>query len=942
MKQDLIKSFQNLIIRVKALLSKGIGYGVKKTEPAWKPVYAFLFKYLNPYYQKYWIPVVNKYRYWTEPVRVWHRKFKAKNPFLGRLVQWTYDLGRYGLYFLFMLVFFSWIGIFGHMPSRKDIKNIQNATTTEIYTADSVLIGRFYIEDRTEISLENISPYVVTALLAVEDKRFFEHSGIDLRSWMRVFKGIATNSRSLGGGSTLSQQLAKNLYPRRNYWIPGISLLINKIRENIISIKLEGVYNKEELLSLYLNTVPFGGDRYGIHVGAKYFYNKKAKDLNPSESATLIGMLKATTALDPVRNPENSKKRRNLVLSKMVENTNFVFNDPELSIVTKHIRNGKYSKAEFEKVKDKPVGARRYTTDEHTQGKAAYFKEYLRTKAMPEILKNLRKKDGSNYNLYRDGLKIYTSLDSKMQEYAEKALTEQLNKLQEKFDEHWRDSDQEKPWKNDKWLKEQVSRSERYLRMADESLPDSIIARSFKTPVRMTVFSWKNGGEEVDTIMSPVDSIMHYFLTLNSGFLAMDHTNGQIKSWVGGINFKYFQYDHVLTRRQVGSTFKPVVYAAALQDSVKPCDYFRNEIHTIEDWTPQNSDGVYGGYVSMTGGLASSINTIAAQLIERVGIQTTINLARKMGVTSPMPFEWGISLGSADISLFEMVKVFGTIANKGVRPEPIAVLTVLDKDGNTIYDHEKESRKSFSRDEERRALTEVEAATLTKMMRSVIDHGTARGFRYAHLGPGGYEFAGKTGTSQNQSDGWFIAFNPRLVTGAWVGGASPSVRFRWMSLGQGSATALPIVGEFWRSLLNDRKHRVLGTLKFEEPPEIAGLFNCPNKMPVSPQLLESLMQDPQIRDSIIASGYQDLDLLYQSINEPWIGEGDQIPPPEPIPESGNLSQEGSRTYGESGRSVNDILRDWSIRRAERKRAEEEAKEITPEEVGEEDPEINLE
>ncbi len=929
-----------MIYRIKAMVSTVTTFILKKTAPVWTPVYDFLVKYLDPYYKKLWIPVKNKYKIWTEPIRIWHRRLKAVNPFLAGLIKWTYDIGRYGIYFLFTLIFFSWIGIFGHMPSRKELKNIQNATTTEIYTADSVLIGRFYIEDRTEIALENISPFVITALLAVEDKRFFEHSGIDLRSWMRVFKGIATNSRQLGGGSTLSQQLAKNLYPRRNYWIPGISLLINKIRENVISIKLENIYNKEELLSLYLNTVPFGGDRFGIHVGAKYFYNKKAKELNAAESATLIGMLKATTALDPVRNPDNSKKRRNLVLSKMVENSDFVFNDDALATVTRHIKNGRLSREEFEKIKDKPVGARRYTTDEHIQGKAAYFKEYLRIKVMPDILKNLRKKDGSNYNLYRDGLKIYTTLDSRMQEYAEEAVKKQLNTLQDRFDEHWRGFTDEKPWQNDKWLKEQLTRSERYLKMKDESIPDSIIARVFKTPVNMTVFSWKNGGEDVDTMMSPVDSIMHYFLTLNSGFLAMDHTNGQIKSWVGGINFKYFQYDHVLTRRQVGSTFKPVVYAAALQDSVKPCDYFKNEIHTIDDWTPSNSDGVYGGYVSMTGGLTYSINTIAAQMIEKVGIQTAINLARKMGVTSPMPFEWGISLGSADLSLYEMVKVFGTIANKGIRPEPIAVLTVKDKDGNIIYDHEKESRRSLSREADLRALTEEEAAILTKMLRTVVDQGTARGFRYAHLGPGAYEFAGKTGTSQNQSDGWFIAYNPRIVTGAWVGGPSPSVRFRWMSLGQGSATALPIVGEFWRSILNDRKHRELGTLRFEESPEIAGMFNCPGKLPFSPQMLQALMQEPQIRDSIIRYGYRDLDLLIQSINEPWMGEMDGFEPEQPENE---FTQEGEiRTFGESGRSVDDILKDWAKRRMEKQRMEEAASqaEEVPEEDAAEEQNIN--
>ncbi len=771
---------------------------------------------------------------------------------------------KWGFFAVLALVFGVWAGFFAHMPNKEELRNLETSNATEIYSADNELIGKYYIENRTAIKLENISPYVVTALLATEDKRFFEHSGIDLMSWLRAFKGVATNEQSLGGGSTLSQQLAKNLYPRRSFWIPGVSILLNKIRENIISIKLEDIYNKEDLLNLYLNTVPFGGDRFGINVAAKYFFNKKAKDLTPDQAATLIGMLKATTALDPTRNPERSQKRRNLVMARMVRNNDFEFNSAEMGTVSGLIRNGKLSQAEFDKLKEKPVGAKKYGGDGNNDGSGTYFREYLRTEVMPDLLKKLTKEDGTPYNLYRDGLKIYTTLDSKMQLHAEAAVAAHMKDLQAKFNQHWKGYKSELPWGDDKWINDQVKKSDRWQQSKENGMSEADILKSFEQPVKMTIFGWKNGGGDIDTTMTPLDSVRHYFCMLNCGFMAMEHKTGQIKAWVGGTNFRYFKYDHNLSQRQVGSTFKPIVYSAALQDSMSPCKFIRNSQVTIKDWTPKNSDDSYGGWYSLVGGLTYSVNVIAAQLIDKVGIQATLDLAKNMGVTNDtdsdpnnnLPREFGISLGACEINLYDMMKVYGTIANKGVRPEPVTVLKVTDRKGNVIYDYNKLLASNPNLGPHVKAMTEDQAGTMRRMLRSVIDYGTGRKMR---TGFGlTSEFAGKTGTTQNQSDGWFMCFNPTLVTGAWVGAPSRAVHFRSLILGQGSSMALPIVAKFWHKVGNDNKHRNLLNEKFDEKPEIVSKCGCPFRISISPDTLNMLLQDSTLRDSLRANGYRNL------------------------------------------------------------------------------------
>jgi penicillin-binding protein 1A len=647
-------------------------------------------------------------------------------------------------------------------------------------------------------------------------------------------KGMVNRQENLGGGSTLSQQLAKNLYPRRNYRIPGVSLLINKIRENFISIRLERIYNKQELLNLYLNTVPFGGDIFGINVASRQYFNKKPKDLSVDQASTLVGMLKGTTLYNPVRNPENAKKRRNIVMQQMVKNNHM-------------------TPAEYEELSKKPVGAKRYNVDSNNDGLGTYFREHLRTDVMPRILKTLQKEDGSNYNLYTDGLKIYTTLHSKMQQYAEEAVAKQMKDLQKQFDQHWKSYKKDKPWGDDKYLDPLIRGSVRWDACKEAGMSDEEALANFEKPAKMTIFSWKHANQEADTTMSPIDSLRYYVCVLNCGFMAMDHRNGYVRAWVGGNNFKHFKYDHIKSKRQVGSTFKPIVYAAAIKDSIKPCTYFPNHIKKIVDWEPHNSDERYGGWYTMSGGLTKSVNVIAAQVIEKVGIQKTLDLAAMMGLNvEDLPREYGISLGAADISLFDMMKVYGTMANQGKRPEIVTVLKILDRDGEVLYDYKKELAKNPKVGPHVQALTVNQAATMTKMLQNVVDQGTARRLRTGFGIQG--DFAGKTGTTQNQSDGWFICYNPQIVTGAWVGAPIRAVRFRSLTLGQGSAMALPIAAWFWHKVANDRKLGRLLQEKFPDAkPEVLNNLGCYPWIGIKPDSFNTLMQDSTFRDSIRAA-----------------------------------------------------------------------------------------
>jgi len=808
----------------------------------------------------------------------WH-DYRKRNPKESTIVKWL-GISLLSLFSLvFILVSFVYLGIFGALPNRDELLKVESANASEIYSYDGVLLGKFFTENRTTIELDSISPYLITALLAVEDKRFFEHSGVDLRSWGRVIKGILTNKKGLGGGSTLSQQLAKNLFPRRKYKLGPLNILINKIKENIISIRLEKIYNKEELLTMYLNTVPFGGTRFGIQEASRYFYNKRPSQLTPDEAATLIGMLKATTALDPTRNPKNSKKRRDLVLSQMLKNSDFRFESKKMPLISEKINSGTISKDDFDILIETPITASQYEGIGSNDGIGTYFREFLRTKELPKILKNITKEDGETfYNIYTDGLKIYTTLDSKMQKHAESAVYKHMSYIQNEFFKHWKGYKEEKPWGDDKWINDQIKRSPRYQALVKSEKNEKYIDSVFTTPTQMTVFSWNKIPVEVDTLMSPLDSVRHYFTMLNTGFMAMEHENGYIKAWVGGIDFKYFKYDHILSKRQVGSTFKPIIYAAAIKDGMSPCKYIHNREITIGDWSPRNSGNRYGGYYSLTGGLAFSENVIAAQLIEKVGIQKTLDLAKELGVTSTLPREFGISLGSAETSLFDMMKVYATMANMGKRPNPTAIVRIEDRNGKVIYDIE--NIKISKPLPLVQALDSIQAYTMTRMMENVVIYGTANVFRSQYCNH--CDFAGKTGTTQNHADGWFIGYNPKLVTGVWVGGPSPAVRFRSMNFGSGAALALPIVGEFWYRLSIDKQFAAMTQTKFKTNEEVITEMTCPLRLGFEPSKYYTVMQDSVLRDSMLRTGFKGLrDIINEMFpEENELEDGDLKKPSE--------------------------------------------------------------
>lgn len=772
-------------MRLNETLHQALEWWREKTAP-FRTKYQAVATPIREAWHRLIAPVRVPWRKLTAPLRERWAAFAAQHPKSAFTIDWFWFFTKIGMLVVGLLVFGVWRGWFGALPTAEELVDIETANASYVYSSDDVLLGKYYLENRNVIDVNDVSPFVIKALIATEDKRFLEHKGIDLRSWGRVGFGMLTG-KNKGGGSTLSQQLAKNLYPRKRY--PGgkiPSLVINKLRENFTSVKLEKVYSKEQILGLYLNTVPFGNDIFGISVAAKRYFNKTAKDLSSDEAAILIGMLKATTYYNPVRNPKNSERRRNEVLRQMVKNNDL-------------------SEAEYEELSKKPVSTTKYYRETTNDGKATYFREHLRLE-LRKKLKQYKREDGQAYNLYTDGLRIYTTINTTMQDFADEAVRKYMKINQENFDKDWARFKKEKPWGDDKYITDALKNSPRYQRMKEKGAADSTIIKAFETPVDMRVFSWKNNEQEVDTTLSPIDSIRYYFTLLNCGFMAMDHRNGYVRAWVGGVNFKHFKYDHVRSTRQVGSTFKPIVYAAALKDGADPCSYWQNELYAIGDWEPKNSNDEYGGYYSMAGALQNSVNTVTAQMIDYAGVKPTMDLAKSMGVTNRLPREAGIALGSGEVSLFDMVTVYGTFANKGRKIDPVYLLRVETKEGEVLYDYKEEmEKKEKKRKDEEPPLSEDEALIMTEMMKNVVNEGTGRRMRYRFHIEG--ELAGKTGTTQNQSDGWFMCYNPVLVTGAWVGAEVPVVHFKSMRYGQGASTALPIVGGFWQQIAKHKKYR---------------------------------------------------------------------------------------------------------------------------------------
>ncbi len=805
--------------------------------------------YISTPLSKVLSPITKAIAPWFEPIgqvfqpykerfdESWAR-FALKNPFLATWLRRGTKVaaGLYVIYFIFA------IGTFGEIPTVEELRELQTNNTSEVYTADSVLIGKFFLENRTDIRFEELPTHLVDALVSEEDKRFWTHSGVDFRALGRVFYySILRGDERSGGGSTLSQQLVKNIYGRPKHAF--FSTPINKVKEMLIARRIERAYEKKDLLALYLNTVPFGGNVFGIEMASKRFFNKSAKDLKVEESAVLVGMLQKNTRYNPRRDPKASMKRRNEVLNSMVE-------------------NGKLDKTKAEKLKKDTIRLDYQPVLTH-DAMGSYFKDYVRTQ-MPILLQPYKKADGTPYDIYKDGLKIYTSLESKIQLLAEEAVSERMSELQKTFDNHWSG---EKWWGDDKWIEEAMRNSSRWKQLAADGWSEEKIRRHFvndKMPT--TVFTWDKGKpSEDERNMTPMDSVKYYFRQLNTGFMVTDAKTGLIKAWVGGTDFNFYQYDHVRSKRQVGSTFKPIVYAKAIQSGIRPCEYIPNKWTaymadettksayqlTEEEksdpklaWAPRNSDESYSGSYSLEGALTNSINVVSANLISRVGYDAVARLAKDMGVTSEMQRDLSIALGTADISLYDMMKVYGTFASRGRRPEFTPVLYVTDRDGKMIADFTKE----LVPEKWQQVLSPDHADMMTKMMKSVVNDGTAGRLRYTYQINN--DIAGKTGTTQNHADGWFMCYTPNLVCGAWVGGMTPAVRFRDMSYGQGAYMALPICGLFLQKLYKNPSYTALKNEKFPEPSKwVKDSMNCDPKM-YSQEELADMEERQRARDSI--------------------------------------------------------------------------------------------
>jgi len=699
------------------------------------------------------------------------------------------------LLFVLIILFVGTVrlGMFGEFPPDKALKQIHHNTATNIYSVDNKLLGRYYLQNRTNELLDDIPESFLEALVATEDVRFYTHKGIDYRSMTRVFvKTILLADRGSGGGSTITQQLAKNLYPRQNFGF--LTLPVAKVKEIFIARKLEEFYEKDEILELYLNTVSFGENTWGIETAALIFFNKEPSTLKIEESALLVGLLKANSNYNPRRNEKAALTRRNVVLSQMY-------------------KYGYLNKEECDSLKQLPIQLN-YHRLTHDEGLAPYFREHVRQECL-KILETKKKPDGTKYNLYTDGLKVYTTLNAQMQKFAEKAMKKHLEKLQQEFERDWQGR---APWeKNVLLAKLQIEQSEPYQLLKSKGLSDTEVLEAMKDKRYTRIFTWDG---EKDTLISPLDSVMHHFKMLQSGFLAMNGTNGDILAWVGGIDYRYFKYDHVKSKRQTGSIIKPVVYASALERGVEPCDFYKNDSVVYADydnWTPGNSDGEYGGYYSVKGALANSVNTISVKLLLEAGIDSTIHLARQMGIQSSLPETPSLALGTGDASLLEMLQVYSVFINQGARVNPRVIRRIEDADGNLVYtDPVHEPGDSV--------LSKKTAQKMTQMMKGVVDRGTANGLRTIWKFES--ELAGKTGTTQMNTDAWFIGMNPKIIVGTWVGGDSPVVRFRNAVYGQGAYSALPVCAYFFQDIFNDPTYNYLKTLSFNLPDSLKSAFDC--------------------------------------------------------------------------------------------------------------------
>ena len=737
---------------------------------------------------------------------------------------------------MFGVFYLASVGKFGEMPDFRQLENPKTNFASEIVSSDNQILGKYYFNDnRTPVDYDEINPETVNALIATEDERFYSHPGIDLKATIRAI--VFLNTR--GGASTISQQLARQLFVgvrSRNIF----QAIGQKIKEWVIAVELEKQYTKEEIITMYLNIYDFGYYGDGIKSASNIYFSKEPIDLKVEESAMLIGMLQNSSLYDPIRRPEITKKRRDLVLMQME-------------------KNGFLDSKQKDSIQNIPLELN-YTPQSHRQGLATYFRSYLRG-FMKDWTNNNLKNDGTKYNLYVDGLKIYTTINSKMQKYAEEAVVEHMKNLQKEFFIQ-NDTVSSAPFtdlekdEEDLIMKRAMRRSERWRKAKLSGKTNDEIEELFFEPKNMTVFSWDG---DIDTLMTPIDSIRYYKHFLRAGMMSMNPKNGHVKAWVGGINYRNFQYDHVmLSKRQIGSTFKPFLYATAIdQLKLSPCDMLPDLIHCIEPykygnpepWCPTNSSDKYGGVRTLSNALANSKNTISAQLIDKVGPRPVADLARNLGVSSNIPNVPAIALGTPDLSVYEMVGAYGAFANKGIYVKPIMVTKIEDKNGTIIYQSKPETRDVLSEESSYVTLKLLEGVTkfgsgarlrhnIPEDERNYVYNNVVTGYPYKFQNA----IAGKTGTTQNQSDGWFIGMVPNLVTGVWVGGEDRSVHFKDIAFGQGATMSLPIWGLFMNKCYKDEELSI-SKEDFDEPESLSIELDCSKILPDESESDESDIND---------------------------------------------------------------------------------------------------
>ena len=755
------------------------------------------------------------------------KKRTNKKTNFSKQKRWFWLLFICGISLIPVIFLLASFGTFGFMPDHTALENPRTNLATEVISSDGVTLGKFYYEDnRTPVSFNELPKHLVEALIATEDIRYFDHAGIDARGTLRALFKFGQG----GGASTISQQLAKQLFHgegSRNTF----GRITQKIKEWVIATRLEKQYTKEEIIAQYFNIYDFGNNADGIRSAARIYFGKEPSALNLKESAMLVGMFKNSSLYNPrpERNPVGTKKRRNVVLSQM----------EKYGFITQTVKDS---------LQQTPLDLN-YTPESHREGIATYFRAYLKTFLKDWINKSENvKPNGEKYNIYKDGLKIYTTIDSRMQFLAEQSVTEHMKALQAEF------FVQNTPRRNptapfldledeeiERLLKLGMKRSERWRKMRyDLKKPVREIIASFDKPTKMRIFSWTAPNNEIDTILTPMDSMRYYKFFLRAGMMSMEPQTGFVKAWVGGFNYKHFQYDMVKQgKRQVGSTFKPFVYAAAIdQLQLSPCDTFPKAQITIpafkygniKPWAPKNSSKNYAGFETLKSALANSRNTISARLMNEIGPQPVIDLAKNLGVEQRIPAVPSIALGTPDLSVYEMVAAYSTFANKGVYTNPVMVTHIEDKNGTLLYQFSPQTKD---------VLSEEVAYVAVNLMEGVTKFGSGQRLRhdfaknqavYKEIITGyPYQFdnpiAGKTGTTQNHSDGWFMGMVPNLVTGVWVGGEDRATHFKSITYGQGASMALPIWANFMKGCyaIEDLE---ISKEEFEKPEQLSIETEC--------------------------------------------------------------------------------------------------------------------